>query len=237
MSDDSIAVSLGDFAALLAREVAQALAASQYYADYLDVRSVRIRLGQLPEPGGSGDVKPGVVLAERYPFLDRGWELELEMDTQVRARKAGEPLGVEVQSRDCLALFGDHDVSVVKGVSGEWAERLGRSGITSVRALAEMSDKKLMEVIRSCNSRYPRELRGKARLLQTPLPVVSSAVPGGTTLFELLSMAEDQLRQLIGPEKISSMEAADLAAVLDILAISVDVGVLRRTTLAALLVK
>lgn len=244
MSDNQTTVSLGDFAALLVREVTQALVLAQRYADYLDVRSVRVCLGQMPDGDGqeeaptedaAGNDGGGFVLTERYPFFNKGWELAIELDTHVRAKRAGAPLPVEVAERDLLDVFGDLSVAAIKGVSKEWEERLGQSGILTVRSLAVMTDKELACVMRSCGSRYPRELRGKARLLENVLPALPETPVGIVSLYDLISMQEGQVRQLIGSEKISETEAANLAAIIDILAVSLDVTVLRRYTLGMLL--
>jgi len=244
MSDNKTTVSLGDFAALLVREVTQALVLAQNYADYLEVRSVRVCLGQIPD-GDSNEQAPaddtagsdadGFVLTERYPFFEKGWELAIELDTHVRAKRGGDPLPVEVAKRVLLDVFGALPVAAIKGVSKEWEERLRQSGILTVRSLAVMTDKELVEVMRSCDSRYPRELRGKARLLENVLPALPETPVGIVSLYDLISMQEGQVRQLIGSEKISETEAANLAAIIDILAVSLDVTVLRRYTLGMLL--
>jgi len=244
MSDNKTTVSLGDFAALLVREVTQALVLAQNYADYLEVRSVRVCLGQIPDGDGNeqapaddtaGNDAGGFVLTERYPFFEKGWELAIELDTHVRAKKGGDPLPVEAAGRVLLDVFGDLPVAAIKGVSKEWEERLRQSGILTVRSLAKMTDKELAGVMQSCGSRYPRELRGKARLLENALPALPVTSVGMVSLYDLIFMQDAQVGQLIGSEKISTTEVAVLAAIIDILAVSLDVTLLRRYTLGALL--
>ena len=127
MSDSSPQQSLGDFAAILVREIAQSLLLAREHAPFVEVRTVNLRLGQLSQDEDSNETPTapdGLILNERYPLLDSGWQLELELDNKVQASLNGEPIDIPETSRTAIDLLGTQPVSIIKGISKEWSKRL-----------------------------------------------------------------------------------------------------------------
>lgn len=237
MSNGSTQQSLGDFAALLVREVAQALLLARENAPFVEVRSIFLRLGKIPE--GVGDevvgVEPSLILEDRYPLLDKGWELELELDNQVQAKLNGEPFVSQESLRTALDLFGSQPVAWLKGISDQWSLWFADVGVITVEQLASLKDDALLHLIKKHHSALPREFRGKASLLRVPLPALPSNVSLDGSLYEALSLSEKALHQIVGTSKVSTTEIQRIAAILDAFAITIDSEFLHQLPFSCLL--
>jgi len=237
MSNGSSPQSLGDFAALLVREIAQALLLAREHAPYVAVQTVKLRLGKLPEgePDAEAPAPEGLILSERYPLLDGGWELELELGNQVRARIAGQPVALPAAERTALDLFGPCPTTAIKGVSRRWQERLAALQVNRVAELAQLDDGRLHRLQRQEHSLLPRDFRSKARLLATPVPSFPAGALGRLSLHEVLALTAADLRQTLSGRRVSDSELQRFDALLDALAISVDNALLRKLSLGELL--
>jgi hypothetical protein len=233
MSNGTEQQSLGDLAALLVREIAQALLLAREDAPFVEVRSIKLRLGQLPGEDNPETAEDELILSERYPLLDQGWQLELELDNQAQAKLGGEPLSV-VTGRTALDLFGPCSTVVIKGVSSRWQSWLGDLQINTVNDLAVLDDQSLQELTLE-HSQQAREFRSKARLLGTLVPSLPSGPLHQQNLAQLLRVPEAELHDQLGRKTVSVNEMLRFTALLDALSLAIDTQVLRKLRLEELL--
>jgi len=225
--------SLGELAALLVREVAQALLLAREDAPFVEVRSIKLKLGRLPGED-SPEVSGGeLVLSERYPLLDQGWQLELELDNQAQAKLGGEPLSVAT-GRRALDLFGPCSTVVIKGVSSRWQSWLGEFNINTVADLVALDDQRLLDLARE-HSQQAREFRCKARLLETLVPPLPAGPLHQKNLAQLLRVPAVELHDQLGRKAVSATEMLGFTALLDALSLAIDNQVLRKLRLEELL--
>jgi hypothetical protein len=122
-------------------------------------------------------------------------------------------------------------IKVIKGVNKEWAERLGRLGISSIGTLMSLEHRELTDISHQTRSRYPYELFAKAQLLRVVVPEIPISLADGYSLFELLGKSATDLRKLIGEKKISATASEHLYGLLSMLHIVIDGRALRRILL------
>ncbi|BCO08881.1 hypothetical protein GF1_12570 [Desulfolithobacter dissulfuricans] len=224
---ETIPESLGDFAAVLVREISRSLALMRHDAPLIRVDRVRIRFGQ-PEGEDS-------VLTDRYPFLADGWVVEMEMDPLVQARLQGEPLPEEPAVRTLLDIFKDHSITDIKGVNRDWSAFFKHHGLETIGQLAAISTNQLSALARQRRSVKLWELHGKARLLQSDMVYFPSTALDRDRLYTLLKMDPEELLQRAGATKVSRAEIERLGEIMELLAIVVDSRVLQSMRLRDLL--
>lgn len=226
MSEEkNITESLGDFAALLTREISRALALARYEAPFVEVEKVRVRFGQ------EGD--DDSVITRRYPFLTGGWDVEMEMGSKVYARLHGEELPV-IEPRSLLDVFRANDISDIKGINTDWAAFFARHEVRTIGGLASISMAGLRSMARQRRSVKLWEFHGKAALLETELPFFPQTSLDNEKLYALLKMAPEEIMSRAGSHVITEAEIERIAAVMEVLAIVIDSKVLRITPLKKL---
>ncbi|MDD5759252.1 MAG: hypothetical protein PHI06_09235 [Desulfobulbaceae bacterium] len=230
MSNDEISASLGDFASVLVREISQSLLLAATDAPLVQVHTVRIRFGQAAVEEGDSSL-----LAERYPFLENGWQVEMEMDGKVQAQLAGQPLLSTDPGRPLLAVFGDMPLISLKGINTEWAKFFDLLGVTTISALAALSQRSLSLAIERKRSVKLWEYVGKARMLELCIPALPATPLDGKSIYALHQMTPAKIIDAMGRRKLSTREADMLMALLSILAVAIDGSVLRGVTLGQLL--
>ena len=244
-------IDFNELTRLISREIDSALRLSNLSKDWeekLHISHIKIKLGRVSPPsvkthkgdnpveGSGGDPPKPFLLLEHYPPAKQGWEFELDFSAgpappQVR-RKDGvwHVLPLEPLPTADL-LFRTMPIEVIKGVSKEWAERLGRLGISTVRMFMSLEHQELLDVSRQTLSRYPLELFAKAQLLRVVVPEIPISLADDYSLFELLGKSATDLRKLIGQKQISATASEHLYALLSLLHIVIDGRVLRRILL------
>ncbi len=227
MSEEkTITESLGDFAALLTREISQALALARYEAPFIEVERVRVCFGQEKVDSDS-------VIVKRYPFLTDGWDVEMEMGSTVYARLHGKELPV-VKPRKLLDVFSGNHISDIKGINTDWAAFFARHKVRTIGSLASISMADLQNLVRKRRSVRLWEFHGKARLLESELPFFPSTSLDNEKLYTLLKMAPDEIMSRAGSRTITKTEIDRITAVMEVLAIVIDSKVLRLTRLKKL---
>ncbi len=230
MSNDEISASLGDFASVLVREISQSLLLAATDAPSVQVHTVRIRFGQAPdEEGGSS------LLVERYPFLENGWEVEMEMDGKVQAQLAGQPLLPVEPGRPLLSVFGAMPLVSLKGIDSEWAKFFDSLGVATIAALAGVSQETLSLAVQRKRSVKLWEYVGKARMLELCIPALPATSLDGKSIYALQQMAPAEIVAGLGKKSLSTREAEMLMELLAILAVAIDSRVLKRVTLRQIL--
>ncbi len=220
-AEKTITESLGDFAALLTREISQALALARYEAPFIEVERVRVCFGQ-------EEVDSDSVIVKRYPFLTDGWDVEMEMGSTVHARLHGKELPV-VKSRQLLDVFRGNQLSDIKGINTDWAAFFARHKVRTIGSLASISMAELQNLARERRSVKLWEFHGKARLLESELPFFPPTSLDNEKLYTLLKMAPDEIMARVGARRITAVEIERIAAVMEVLAIVLDSKVLRLT--------
>lgn len=232
MSTGDITASLGDFAAVLVREISQSLLLAATDAPLVRVHAVRIRFGQPSAAEEKGDVS---LLFDRYPFLENGWEVEVEMDGKVQAQLAGQPLPTVEPGKPLLSVFGEMPLIRLKGINTEWTKFFAGLGITTIGSLAAVSQEVLSEAAQRKRSVKMWEYVGKARLLEMYIPALPPTPLDGRSLYVLQQMTPAEILTALGMKKLSTREADMLLELFALLAIAIDSVVLREITLGRLL--
>ncbi len=232
MSNGEITASLGDFAAVLVREVSQSLLLATTEAPLIHVHTVRIRFGQPSAAEKEGDDS---LLLDRYPFLENGWEVEMEMDGKVQAQLAGQPLPTVAPGKPLLAVFGKMPLIRLKGINTEWTKFFAALGITTIGSLATISRDVLSKAAQLRRSVKMWEYVGKARLLEMCIPALPPTPLDGKNLYVLQQMTPAEILTALGMKKLSTREADMLLELFALLAIAIDSIALKEITLGRLL--
>ena len=228
MSGEDITASLGDFAAVLVREVSQSLLLAETEAPLIHVHTVRIRFGQPPAEEAEAN---GSLLSERYPFLGDGWEVEMEMDGKVQAQLAGRPLPSIDPGKPLLAVFGDLPLTHLKGINTEWAKFFTAMGVTTIGSLASVSQETVSTFVRRKRSVKWWEYIGKARLLEMCIPALPSTPLDNKSIYSLQQMTPTEIFTALGARSLSSRETDILFELFALLAVAIDSALLKKISL------
>jgi len=153
-----------------------------------------------------------------------------------KARFPGVPwFPVPIQPQATLmALFSDMPTTVIKGIGSKWASRLKEVGNTTVADLGDIEWDTLKKLIKLSRSNYPIELRFKVRLLDTIIPDIPPSQADANTLYQMVSMPPQLLRQLIGGRHFSATASEELSNILSLLYTTIDGQILKTITLLEL---
>lgn len=237
MADEKLQLTLGDLLRSVTQEFAVALTLVKRSHPSVLVRSVKLKLGQSPEDAPEVDEPPPpLVLPDRYPEIDKGWQLELELGERTSANLQGKPLAMmpSLNVPTAFDAFARESISILKGISVKWADFFAGFDVLEIRQLAALEPSLLQTMTAESRSLLPREFRQKALLLKTPLPALPDAVSQELPVYELLQLSATELHEKLGIRLLSLTETRDLIDVLDILNLVIDSAVLRKVSLAAL---
>ncbi len=223
--EKKLATTLGDFVTLLVREISQSLAFARYDAPLIQVQRVRIRFGEEKDSQS--------YIAQRYPFMADGWDVEMEMGTRLQPRLRGTLLPPVPQERALLDLFGSHPVGEIKGVNTDWSGFFTANGIITINDLESLTMTAIKDLAVQRPSVTLWEIHGKARLLRTPIPFFPSTALDGEKLYTILKMAPEDFLSRAGGTSITEIQR--LADTMEILAIVLDATVLKSFVLEDLL--
>lgn len=225
--DETLANSMGDFITLLVREISQSLALAKYEAPLVQVHKIRVRFGQEEDSES--------IITDRYPFLAKGWDIEMEMDGRLHARLHGEVLPSFPLKTTLADRFGSNPLSDIKGVSRDWANFFNTHQIRSIGDLAGISMAGLQDLAREKSNITLWEIHGKVRLLNCDIPFFPPSPLDGNNLYTLLKMEPQILREQAGIRAVTMDEIQRLLDILELLAIIIDARVLKNTSLSTLL--
>lgn len=248
MSDTEPAteIDFNELLKLITRELDSALCVSSLSRDWekkLHITSVRVKLGQLFPLPDDGSVAPEppkpFLLKDRYQLANQGWMFEVDFASgpaPSKARLPGVPwFPVPIQPQATLmALFSDMPTTVIKGIGSKWASRLKEVGNTTVAELRDIEWDTLEKLIKLSRSNYPIELRFKVRLLDTIIPDIPPSQADANTLYQMVSMPPQLLRQLIGGRRFSATASEELSNILSLLYTTIDGQILKTITLLEL---
>lgn len=238
MADEKLQISVGDLLRSLTHEFAVALTLVKRSHPSVLVHSVRLKLGQLPEDAPEMDEPlPSLILPDRYPEIDKGWQIELELDEKASASLQGKRLPIpSLDMPTTLDLFAEHPISAIQGIDVEWSQFFTDFDILKIRHLAGLEEPLLQTMTAQSHSLLPREFRQKALLLKMPLPALPDSALNELSIYDLLLLPATELHEKLGIRLVSVTEVRDLIELLDLLNIVIDSAVLRKTSLSELLI-
>lgn len=230
MAEDKLQLAFGDLFKSIVHEFSTALTLVKRSHPSVAVRSIRLHLGQLPED--EVETGPSLILPDRYPDIDKGWQLQLELGERPKASLRGVPIRLpSVSVPTVLDLFADQPLAAVKGIDATWSQRFAEFEILRVCHLVRLEEPLLHKLMISSHSLLPREFRQKTRLLKVPVPALPlpESPLGKVSLYKMLQMPTDQLHERLGRRKVSREEVVTLVELLDTLSIVIDSSLLRQT--------
>ena len=235
--DQKLQISLGDLLRLITQEFAVGLAMVKRSHPSVLVHSVKLKLGQSPEDAPEMDqLPPSLILPDRYPAIDKGWQVELELGEKASASLQGRPLltpSLDVQT--AFDIFAEHPISAIKGIDAKWSQFFTGFEILKVRHLAGLDESLLQTMTAQSRSLQPREFRQKALFLKIPLPVLPVSALKELLIYDLLLLPATELHEKLGLRLVSLTEVRDLIELLDLLNLVIDSAVLRKTNLSELI--
>lgn len=234
MNDGNTELSFGDLLGRLVHEFTVAIPLVKRNNPTVRLHSVKLSIGQkeAPSPSEHGS---SLLLSERYSNLDDGWRLELELGEEGdHSRLDDLEHPVTRRYRSALDFFGMSSTTIIKGIDKGWQAKLAELGVSTVIQLVNMEDLSLKEIMERHRSVLPREFRGKARLLDTPLPPLSSERLKKLHVYDLAYVTGEELTQLIGIHHMSAAETVMLSPLIDTLFTAVDTGFLKKVNLGEL---
>jgi hypothetical protein len=238
MADNKNQMSLGDLCLSLADEFAVALVTVKRSHPNVRVNAVTLNIGQtrqaLETPADTQDAGP-LILSDRYPGSEAGWQLQLELGEKQAATVAGvkRPLAGRTDAT-ALDLVAWEPLSVIDGISTGWSRLLAGFNINQVIDLARIEAPLLQEIIAETNSLHIRKLRQKVLLLKIPVPPLPFSDFGEKPLYDLLRLPVADVQQSFS-RTVTQNEITALFELLDILNIVIDSDVLRKISLHQLL--
>jgi hypothetical protein len=239
MATKPIQISLGETFKLLVQEFEDALSLVKRSHPTVAVRSVKVNIGQADEQA-AGEEEPApapeLILSDRYPGIDKGWQLQLELGERPAASLKGVPQqlpGVYVPT--ALDLYTEHPIGIIKGIDAEWTQFFAHFEISRVRHLARMDDQTLQELVAARHSLKPREFRCKAGLIETSIPLLPKSDLDGKTLYQLLLLSMEEVHEAFGVKRTALSEVTALYGLLENLTVAIDSRILQQTRLSQLL--
>ena len=232
MTSENTKMSLAEFCQALVDEFAVALVMVKRSHPNVAVRSVSINIGQteqdFTDPKENGETGSKLLLSDRYPGSEKGWQLQLELGERPVATFAGveRPLASRTAAT-VLDLIRDRPLTVIDGISTRWSRFFANFGITRLIHLARLEEPKLREIIAESNSLLVREFRQKVLLLKLPLPALPSSGLGDKSLHELLRLPMREVQENFS-RPVTRSEVAAFFEVLDILNVVIDSRFLRK---------
>lgn len=237
MADEKLQISLGDMLRSITQEFAVALTLVKRSHPSVLVRSVKLKLGQSPEDAPELDEPPPpLILPDRYPEVDKGWQIELELGEKASASLQGKPILMpRLDAPTALDTFAEHSISAIQGIDVKWSQFFTDFDIIKIRHLAGLEEPLLQTMTAQSRSLLPREFRQKALLLKMPLPALPDSAINKSSIYNLLLLPVKELHEKLGMRLISLTEVRDLLELLDLLNLVIDSAVLRQTKLSELL--
>jgi len=230
MADEPIHLSFGDMLKGIVLEFSHALTLVKQSHPSVTVRSVKLNIGQEPQPeeGQPTDTpNKAALLLNRYPGSEKGWLMEVELGEggQAAIDKVRVPLA-DSAGPTALDIFGTMGPAAIKGIDRDWKRILAEVEITRVSQLARMDDRVLVKLVQENRSILPREFKRKARMLELHLPPLPRSVPARLDIYRLLQLPENDLYSLMAGA-LSIIEIRALIDFLEILNIVLDSDLLR----------
>jgi hypothetical protein len=241
MASTPIHISFGEMFKVLVHEFKDALAIVKRSHPSITVRSVKMNIGQLDDvsPEENDEKAPpqtDLILKDRYPGIDKGWQLELEMGERPSASLNGIPQRPSnIYIPTALDYFSECPLGIIKGIDTQWTQFFASFEIYRVRHLARMDGQTLQKINAEKKSLKPCEFRHKAGLLDTPIPTLPESILNEKSLFNLLLFPRNDAHQALGTERVTSSEVAALYDLLEKLNLAIDTHIFHQTNLSQLL--
>lgn len=235
MADEKKQLSLSDLCQSLVDEFAATLVMVKRSHPTVLVRSVKLKLGQAKAPVAAENLSP-LILKERYPGSEKGWQLQLELGERSAATIEGvqRPL-VHPYAPTALDLVAEYPLTVIDGINTKWSQLFAEFDLTRVRHLARLDESELHKIIDHSRSLLVREFRQKVLLLQLPVPALPHSSLHELSLYKVLRLTTNELHEGFGKQRVSLSQITSLFEVLDILNIVIDTNILKKIPLRQLL--
>ena len=203
----------------------------------LDIRSVKIRAGNIPfDENGKINVNIGVL---KDPLLaaENSWQVEVVFGEDIPNKAEGiYDLNVSELfgsgSKPAETLFYEYPISILQNAGEEITGWLSSLDITDIGQLCQLPDQNFRMLMRVSRESNLIELRTKARLLEVSVPSIPPKGAERVSLFSLSRKSERELMALFPSGTLDAKECRSLLNYLGLLSTCLDDSFLKKKTIS-----